>query len=919
MPVTHRNRHPLVILAVLAGALALAAPANAANNTFSGAVNSNWNEAGNWSDGIPTSDDVAFIPSKTVSLAGAPATVSGLHITDDVGGSDLTINATTLTINGPATLDHSFGLRINNDSTLNLNGATTWTSGGISFEQNDGELNIGNGGTLNVAADNLAMSVFSSLATTVLHVLPGGTLTRSATGTGGAIGAPIDNDGTVGATAGRLVLLAGTGLHDGEYSPTSPGTVVFSGTTYDLSTTGRLTGTGTLAFANGTVVVPPLSTALPSAYNPAHTRFEGGRLTLGSNGSTGDVVFTTSFPGRSGSAHLDVLGSATMTAGAAFESGTTTLHGTTTIGLGGFPMRVNGNGTVNLAGDATVASDGAFELSGNGTVNVANGGTLDIATATFSASSGGSGGAINVAAGGILRRTTGTDGIFTVPLLNQGTVSIDAGRLTLTNTTFTQTAGVLDVKAGAELRGQATPTHAVILAGGTLRGGGTIRGESIDAGKATLSNTGGTVAPGASPGILTIEGDYTQGAGGTLQAEIEGVTAGSGYDRLVVVGTAALDGTLAIVNAPGFDPPIASTFAVVSATTRTGTFANLTGAQIPGKTYFAQYTATEALLTLTPAPANSAAPSIPATAVPGDALTCDPGTWSGSPSFAFEWLRDGGSIAGATSGGYTVTGDDVGRTIVCRVTATNEGGSTTADSNALVPTATASPPPPAPPPPPATPAGPAPAPESTVRGDIAFSQGTSNDLYLACTTLDLLLIDVLPARRGKVSVTGTADLRLVGQTAQILRDGKPAGEAPIRSDGSFGAVVAAPPKARARSARYQARVGSTASQALRLERRMVATTLRRVGNTLLLRGRISPPFARKPAAIGIQRFLSCRQRQKVVVSRVVPDARGGFAVRIPLPTGAQGAIYRAITKVATRRGGRPTASTFTLPRAVDLR
>lgn len=55
---THRTHYPLVILAVLAGALALAAPANAANNTFSGAVNSSWNTAGNWSDGIPTSDDV---------------------------------------------------------------------------------------------------------------------------------------------------------------------------------------------------------------------------------------------------------------------------------------------------------------------------------------------------------------------------------------------------------------------------------------------------------------------------------------------------------------------------------------------------------------------------------------------------------------------------------------------------------------------------------------------------------------------------------------------------------------------------------------------------------------------------------------------------------------------------------------------
>lgn len=913
---THRTHYPLVILAVLAGALALAAPANAANNTFSGAVNSSWNTAGNWSDGIPTSDDVVFITSKFVTLAGAGATVSGLHITS---GSDLTINATTLTINGPATLDHSFGLRINNDSTLNLNGPTTWMSGGISFEQSNGRLNIGNGGIFDVAADGLGMSTFSSLATTVLHVLPGGRLTRSAAGSAGAIAA-IDNDGTVDATAGRLVLVSASGVHDGVYNPTSPATVAFTGGTYELSTTGRLTGTGTVAFADGTVVVPPLSAAFPSAYNPAHTRFEGGRLTLGSTGSTGDVVFTTSFPGRAGGAHLDVLGSTTMTVGGAFESGTTTLHGTTTIGLNNFPMRVNGNGTVNLAGAATVTSDGAFELSGNGTVNVAAGATLDIATSSFGAGSGGSGGAINVAAGGTLRRTTGTDGVLGVPLVNEGTVSLDAGRLTLTNTTLTQTAGVLDVRAGAQLRLQATPSHAVNLAGGTLRGTGTIRGESIDPGKATVSNTGGTVAPGASPGILTIEGDYTQGAAGTLQAEIAGVTAGSGYDRLVVAGTATLDGTLAIVNDPSFAPAAGNTFDILTATgTVSGTFATLSGAQVPSGTYSAQYTAGppgKVTLALTPAPLNSVAPSISGNPQPGSTLSCDPGTWSGSPTFAFQWLRDGVPIAGATASSYAVAAGDVGATLVCRVTATDSGGSTSADSSGVAVTAVASPPaaspsPPSPPPPP-------PPAEATIRGVEAFTAGDSNDLYLACTKRDVLLIDVLRSGARKVSVTGTADLRLAGRSAEIRLDGKLVGRAAIRPDGNFAAKVAAPPFLQRASARYEARVGDVKSQQLKLERRMVATTLTRSGSVLVLRGQVTKPFARKPAAIEVQRFLTCRRTEKVKVARVVPDRKGKFAVKIPVPAGAKAAIYRAFTKVARGKGAPPTARTFTLPRAIDL-
>ena len=62
-----------------------------------------------------------------------------------------------------------------------------------------------------------------------------------------------------------------------------------------------------------------------------------------------------------------------------------------------------------------------------------------------------------------------------------------------------------------------------------------------------LNNTGGTVAAGASPGTLTINGDYTQGPGGTLQEEIAGTTPGTQFDQLVVTGDVTLDGTLAIL------------------------------------------------------------------------------------------------------------------------------------------------------------------------------------------------------------------------------------------------------------------------------------------------------------------------------------------------------------------------------------
>jgi hypothetical protein len=285
-----------------------------------------------------------------------------------------------------------------------------------------------------------------------------------------------------------------------------------------------------------------------------------------------------------------------------------------------------------------------------------------------------------------------------------------------------------------------------------------------------------------------------------------------------------------------------------------------------------------------PAPGNTAPPSLPPSAQVGDTLSCDPGAWSGSPSFSFQWLRDGTPIPGATSQTYTLAEADAGHSITCRVTGTNAGGSSQADSNAVVPPRT-----------------------ETIRGEPAFTEGTANDLYLACTRLDLLLIDVV---------------RLVGQTVEIFlgqrAPGVRVGRTKIRADGSFELTVKPPKGARARkAARYQARVGTTRSQRLRLVRRMVATTLTRSGNALTLSGVLLRPFTRPPAVIEIERYLSCRRREKVAVAKVTPRPSGRFSVTIPIPDGVPAVLYRARTRAPTIPTGR-VANVFTLPRAADL-
>ncbi|MGH3264536.1 MAG: hypothetical protein ACRDNS_21360, partial [Trebonia sp.] len=74
-------------------------------------------------------------------------------------------------------------------------------------------------------------------------------------------------------------------------------------------------------------------------------------------------------------------------------------------------------------------------------------------------------------------------------------------------------------------------------------------------------------------------------------------------------------------------------------------------------------------------PANSASPTITGTPLPGHTLTCDPGTWTGNPTFSYQWLRSTSPITGATTSTYTVTILDEGSTITCAVTASDSAGS----------------------------------------------------------------------------------------------------------------------------------------------------------------------------------------------------------------------------------------------------
>ena len=114
---------------------------------------------------------------------------------------------------------------------------------------------------------------------------------------------------------------------------------------------------------------------------------------------------------------------------------------------------------------------------------------------------------------------------------------------------------------------------------------------------------------------------------------------------------------------------------------------------LPNTSYTFKVTATNSIGTSSPsnfsnsittqsgAPVNTVAPVVSGTATVGQILSTTDGTWTGSPSITYQWQRAGSNISLATNNTYTLVNADAGNAIRCVVTATNIGGSNSANSN----------------------------------------------------------------------------------------------------------------------------------------------------------------------------------------------------------------------------------------------
>jgi uncharacterized membrane protein len=164
--------------------------------------------------------------------------------------------------------------------------------------------------------------------------------------------------------------------------------------------------------------------------------------------------------------------------------------------------------------------------------------------------------------GAAVTHGSGADTVYS--LTSRGDVVVSGGSSLTVSTSYVQASGSLILAGGTLGAGL------LDLQGGVLGGSGAINGNLRNA---------AVVSPGTATatGVLTINGDYTQAATGTLDLRIGGPTAGSDYDQLVVNGFATFDGTLDLHLVNGFQPQPGDPFQVLLFAQGQGTFSTYTG------------------------------------------------------------------------------------------------------------------------------------------------------------------------------------------------------------------------------------------------------------------------------------------------------------------------------------------------------
>ena len=552
-----------------------------------GGGNTDWFTAANWSgDVVPGAGDTAILNTNaTITLSGnasvftftqSTGTLTGtgtLTVSNDFGWSGGTQSGTGVTkipVGALWNLTSNTGNMILDGRTVNLDGTANFTGTGPAFLNNGATIN--NAGTF-LFANNNDLGATSGAGT--FNNLIGAVVQKSA-GTGltdiGVIGAGnsvfFNNAGTLGAQVGTLRLNDGGTDTAGIFNAAPGAKVQFQ--------EGTRTVNGATVYQGGGIVLTVNATL--NLNNTVTLSGSGTDFQIGTGATVNIVGSVTTQAGAAfdlnggtvtGSGSLSVSGSLLWDAGTLTGSGTTSVLVGGTLQFATSADKTLDGRTLDVAG-STNLSNGRLLLNNGAIFN--NSGVLQVFGDPDINSAAGAG-AFNNLTGAVFRKVSGatitevgSPAGGDVAFSNAGTVEVQSGTLQFSDT-FTQSAGST-IFSGGVIEGASGMT----FAGGVVTGTGTFIGN--------INNTGAVFRPGGSGAAGSIQifsGSYTQGAGGTLAVELGGTGAGQ-FDVLSVGSGSTLDGTLDIALINGFSVGAGNSFRVVQSSGNPGTFSTLTGA-----------------------------------------------------------------------------------------------------------------------------------------------------------------------------------------------------------------------------------------------------------------------------------------------------------------------------------------------------
>ena len=529
-----KNLTPIMLKVAAALALVASTTVNAAVSTWNGTASVNWNNAANWSPGIPASGDDMVIADTTANTSltindashtigtltyGTTGTrASAFTINDNVTGSSgafvLTISNGVVANGNFQTAGGSFSIK----TPITVQGDQTWSIGG-----NQGDPVNDYGLLLTVGA-----------AGTQRPLVLNGTLTKTGSGQLCFIGQNVGN-GNIVVNQGALKINAGSSTIN-TVGGTGTITVNSGASIYISRNSGTLNVTKAIVLNDGSFI--------RFGGNNAGQNYFGSPLTF--NGTVGIPMYYASLL-------LDATNSwsGTLNSTITGSGGTITLWGNNSSLSG----TLNNNGTFHLRFGADNSSSAAVEYGMNNAAAYYE--TYGNTSLTFGALSGTAGivrnsytngtpatltvGALNTSRtfGGIIQDNTGTmavskvgSGTLTLTGANtfSGGINVINGAVLLQGTAASIGSGSVSVQSGASFGGSGTASGAVtVLAGGQIEA------------------DGGAGSPGLNIASLTLGSASTDATTSSINVYAGGAITNSG--ALTVNGSN-------VVNIPGAAPAV---------------------------------------------------------------------------------------------------------------------------------------------------------------------------------------------------------------------------------------------------------------------------------------------------------------------------------------------------------------------------